>query len=632
MNQHPQPPRSGPLTGAEAAEHYVQRRTLDGVAVLTFAGPEGNRFDPDLVAALHRAIGAALGDPGVRALVLTARGADFCAGPWTDLPAPGPEPTPVPPVLAALADLCRRVEDAGRPVVVALHGRVASGGLALALAAQGRLADPRATLHFPEPRLARLPPGNGAVRLAWRAGAAAALRLLGDQRPIGASEALAQGLVDQCPAEGLLPAAIAAALALAARPMQPPARPGLADPLAFRAALVEAQARLPVVGTPARITPESRLIEVIEAAQVLPPDQALAFDLVQAEDAAEAPAARALAHLARATRRALDTPESRLPPSPPRQGPILAALGPSLAARLVPALLRDGASVELTADTRDALAEALEAVAEAQDAQIAEGRLTRAQAEDDWQRVTGRLHLDPAAPILLALAEADRASALEPALAEDTPLMIWTPLAETPAGAHPARQVCLVPAPTRPLRLVEVVGGAHSDPAVLLLAAQLVLRLRLSPLRAQGGAMLAPMVRALAHAAARLRALGVSPADLLASGLVPPGLTEGEVGPVQPLALPVERLLVLAVINCGARLLESGTCLRPSDLDLAMVLGAGWPNWRGGPMAEADAIGPLVLRHELREAADLDPDLWSPEPMFDELIRRGWRFEDLNTG
>lgn len=631
MNQHPQPPRSGPLSGTDATEHYVQRRTHEGVAILTFAGPEGNRFDPELVAALDQAIASAQRDPGVRALVLTARGADFCAGPWADLPAPSPEPTPVPPVIGAMADLCRRIEAAARPIVVALHGRVASGGLALALAAQGRVADPRATLHFPEPRLARLPPGNGAVRLAWRIGAAAALRWLDSPVPIAVAEAMALGLVEQIPAEALLPHAIAAAQHLASQPSPAPARPGLADAPAFRAALAQARQRLATPLPPFR-APETRLIEVIEAAQVLPADQALAFDLVQAEDAAEAPVARALAHLARATRRALDTPESRLPAASARAGPILAALSPALAARLVPLLLRDGAGVELTADSRDALTAALEAVAEAQDAQVAAGRLSRDEAEADWQRVTGRLHVDPATPVHLALAEAATAPGLEPALAEDVPLLIWTPQGEVPQLAQPARAVRLVPAPTRPLRLVEVVTGPGSDPQVLRLAVQVVLRLRLSPLRAQGQALLAPMVRALARAAAGLRAQGVPPAELTASAILPPSLAEGDVGPVQALPLPVERLLLLAVINCGARLLESGACLRPSDLDLAMVLGAGWPNWRGGPMAEADAIGPLVLRHELRAAAELDPGLWTPEPMFDELIRRGWRFEDLNTG
>ena len=73
-----------------------------------------------------------------------------------------------------------------------------------------------------------------------------------------------------------------------------------------------------------------------------------------------------------------------------------------------------------------------------------------------------------------------------------------------------------------------------------------------------------------------------------------------------------------------------GVARRPSDLDLAMVLGAGWPEWRGGPMAEADAIGPLVLRHESLTAQSLDPDLWSPAPLLEDMLRHGWRFETLN--
>ncbi|MCB1407789.1 MAG: enoyl-CoA hydratase/isomerase family protein, partial [Rhodobacteraceae bacterium] len=176
MNQHP-PPHAGPLRGAEAPAQHVTRRVQDGVAVLSMAGPDGNRLGPDLVAALDHALAVAWRDEGVRAVVLTGRGADFCAGPWSDLPPPGPEPVEPAPVIAALVDLCSALASAPKPVVCALHGRVNAGGLALALAAQGCVADTRATLHFPEPRLGRLPPGSGAVRLAWRVGAAEALRL-----------------------------------------------------------------------------------------------------------------------------------------------------------------------------------------------------------------------------------------------------------------------------------------------------------------------------------------------------------------------------------------------------------------------------------------------------------------------
>lgn len=96
--------------------------------------------------------------------------------------------------------------------------------------------------------------------------------------------------------------------------------------------------------------------------------------------------------------------------------------------------------------------------------------------------------------------------------------------------------------------------------------------------------------------------------------------------PAPPLPLPAERLLLLATVNTAARLLRSGRALRASDIDLCLVLGAGWPNWRGGPMAEADTLGPLVVRHELAQAAALDPDLWQPDPLIETLVRTGQGF------
>ncbi len=192
-------------------------------------------------------------------------------------------------------------------------------------------------------------------------------------------------------------------------------------------------------------------------------------------------------------------------------------------------------------------------------------------------------------------------------------------------------RVVLAPAPTRPAHLVEVIAAGDASAAGVEAARGLALRLGLTPVCATGGPLLTPMIRAAARAAARLRMAGVAPATLSATGILPPGLASGETGPdAGPLPLSPERLLLLAVINTGAWLLESGRAMRPSDLDLAMVLGAGWPEWRGGPMAEADGLGPIVLRHELRLAAALDAEIWTPEPIFDELIRRGWRFEDLN--
>lgn len=630
------PPPAGPLVGADAAEHYVQRRTQDGVAVLTMAGPDGNRFGPDLVAALDHAIKAAWRDDGVRALVLTARGADFCAGPWADLPPPGPDDPEVPPVLEDLATLCANIEAAAKPLVCALHGWVTSGGLALALAAQGRIADARASVQFPEPRLGRLPPGNGAVRLGWRMGATGALRVLNARGPVLATEAA--GIVDRVAPSGLLPAAVAYAddLAMAGRVRD--VTPGLSDAPGYRTAIAAARAALAVPLLPQNVH-LSAIIDAVEAAQLLPPQQALAFDLIHAQDAALTPAARALAHLARATRRALETPEAReAGAGAVRSSPVTAALSPENAARLIPGLLRSGAQATLTAPERDPLAKALESVAEAQSELVQAGKMSQAESERDWQRIAGRLHGDPTQPPALGLADLEHAIWLETTLPEDTGLAIWVPGGRAlPDLTRPDKAVALVPAPSRAPRLCEIIvrnsTDVGTDAGVVRQATQLAMRLKLTPIRASGAPVLVRLMHTAGQAAQRLRSLGVTSAQLRATGIVPSGAELGDAaGTIAELPLPVERLVLLAMVNTGAALLREGVSLRPSDLDLAMVLGAGWPNWRGGPMAEADAIGPMVLRHELRLAEGLDPELWAPDALFDRLISDGQRFEHLNAG
>jgi 3-hydroxyacyl-CoA dehydrogenase len=603
----------------------VDTRIEAGVALLTLTGQDGNRMGPDLVSALTLAFTQAQQAQGVRAIVLTARGPDFCAGPWRDLPPPGPEDVTLPPVLAQFASLCAAVEAGPKPTVCALHGRVTSAGLALALAAQGRIAAPLATFDLPEPRMGRLPPGSAAVRLAWRLGAGAALALLTASAPTDAARALEIGLVDALDPGDLASAARARALALAASPPTGTGHPGLADARGYRDALETARAALerPL---PAHRHPAAWLLDAVEAAQLLPPDQALAFDLVRAEDSALTPAARALAHLARATRRAFDTPERREAPTA-GHGAILAALAPPMAARLAPTLLRTGETLHLTAPTREALGEALEAVAAAQMDRVRQGHLTQAQSDDDWQRISGHLAPDGAG-CAMTLADAEHADWAAQTLPPDLPLILWGARTAPDHGA-----LALAPAPGRAPRLCELVVGGATPPEAVRQATRLAVALRMTPIRVQARAILPRLVDTASRAAARLRAAGV-PAEVLAeTGFVPRGLADGPVATATPpLPLPVDRLILLAVINAGARLLEAGTVARPSDLDLALVLGAGWPNWRGGPMAEGDGIGPLVLRHELRQAAALDPALWTPEPLLDAMIRKGWRFEDLNAG
>ena len=88
---------------------------------------------------------------------------------------------------------------------------------------------------------------------------------------------------------------------------------------------------------------------------------------------------------------------------------------------------------------------------------------------------------------------------------------------------------------------------------------------------------------------------------------------------------------LLAMVAAGARLVEEGVATRPSDIDVAMVHGFGFPRWRGGPMQWADMRGLLNVRHDLDMLAGEALHLWKPAAIFDTLIKNGRTFGSLNA-
>lgn len=90
----------------------------------------------------------------------------------------------------------------------------------------------------------------------------------------------------------------------------------------------------------------------------------------------------------------------------------------------------------------------------------------------------------------------------------------------------------------------------------------------------------------------------------------------------------IERLLY-PLINEGARILDEGISLRPSDVDLVWVNGYGWPRHLGGPMFYADEVGlqHIVERLETFRTDTDDPSL-EPAPLLRKLAREGLSFAD----
>ncbi|WP_372887280.1 3-hydroxyacyl-CoA dehydrogenase family protein, partial [Shimia sp.] len=92
----------------------------------------------------------------------------------------------------------------------------------------------------------------------------------------------------------------------------------------------------------------------------------------------------------------------------------------------------------------------------------------------------------------------------------------------------------------------------------------------------------------------------------------------------------IQRRCLLAMVNQGARLLRQGVARCPSDIDAVMLHGYGFPRWRGGPMMAADLSGLLHLKNDLAVFAGEEAEFWTPDPVFDELIKNGETFDSLN--
>lgn len=114
--------------------------------------------------------------------------------------------------------------------------------------------------------------------------------------------------------------------------------------------------------------------------------------------------------------------------------------------------------------------------------------------------------------------------------------------------------------------------------------------------------------------------LGLIVAERQAKGIVPRQVTDTE----------IQRRVLAAMANEGARILEEKIADRPSDIDVVMMLGYGFPRWRGGPMQAADEAGLLALRNDLLDYAREDEAFWRPAPLWGELIKNGRKFKDLN--
>jgi len=87
---------------------------------------------------------------------------------------------------------------------------------------------------------------------------------------------------------------------------------------------------------------------------------------------------------------------------------------------------------------------------------------------------------------------------------------------------------------------------------------------------------------------------------------------------------------IYPLINEGAKILEEGIAVRPSDLDIIWINGYGWPVYLGGPMFYADLIGLDKVLATLKEFEARFGAAWKPAALIEKLVSEGKGFKDLN--
>ncbi|NYF98147.1 enoyl-CoA hydratase/isomerase family protein [Janibacter cremeus] len=186
-------------------DQAVTLTVADGVGHIQLNRPEAaNTIDMDLARALGEAAVAAGDDEAVRAVLLSGAGKRFCGGgdiaSFAESDDPGAD-------LLALADAADgavlALEALDKPVVTAVHGAVAGGGLGIMLAGDVVVAAEGTKFVFAYPAIGLTPDCGTSTALPLTMGRQRALAFALRDQPLSAQEAREQGLVAEVVADPL---------------------------------------------------------------------------------------------------------------------------------------------------------------------------------------------------------------------------------------------------------------------------------------------------------------------------------------------------------------------------------------------------------------------------------------------
>jgi 3-hydroxyacyl-CoA dehydrogenase/enoyl-CoA hydratase/3-hydroxybutyryl-CoA epimerase len=88
----------------------------------------------------------------------------------------------------------------------------------------------------------------------------------------------------------------------------------------------------------------------------------------------------------------------------------------------------------------------------------------------------------------------------------------------------------------------------------------------------------------------------------------------------------LEERMLLAMVNEASVCLEHGVVRDPRDVDVSMVMGTGFPPFRGGLLRHADAVGIPIVVDRLSRLADAHGERFRPAGLLNQMVREQRRF------
>jgi len=464
----------------------VSTSVRDGVAVITLDNPPVNAFAAALRAGVKAEVEQALANPNVQALVLICAGRTFVAG--ADIAEFGKVPQS-----PSFTETFATIEFAPKPIVAAIHGTALGGGFELALVCHYRVATSSAKVGLPEVNLGILPGAGGTQRLPRIVGAATALDIMTSGRQVGASEALALGLVDKVVADDdLAGLAVSFAREVVAAGAACPRIRDRTDRVAIDAAnpaIFEDFRRANARRFRGFKAPEG-IVKAVEAAVTIPFDDGMAREQALFEELVVSNESAAQRHLFFAKRGTAHVPDIARDTATIAIDSVGVIGAGTMGGGIAMNFLNAGIPVTMVEMTQAALDRGIGVIRRNYEASAAKGRITQEQVEARMALITPALRIDDLAQADLVIeavfesmevkkqvfSQLGRIAKPGAILASNTSFLDLNEIAG--ATQRPEAVVGLhFFSPANVMRLLEVVRGEHTSAEVIATAMKLAKRI-----------------------------------------------------------------------------------------------------------------------------------------------------------